>query len=330
MCPALLLQFPDDLAGLGAWAGIIGCLFSFIVFVRQEFQNREIARLQNDNSRILESLVGQEHRVAMIRRLFGHQDTHNPRHFTCLVPATWEDGRTLPHIMCGDYYALHVIQQLLGKHLELRPVSPEGAPDDELQHHNQDTIYLCTPQVNPELNRIAPPVSAANPVPHFGGKPLPCWFAASDGGRKQIWVGPTEVPIVSEAEHDYERAEQRQPGTPYVPENEIQRDAALIARLTSGGRKHFVVAGIHQYGTWVAGEFLHKLTTSKHFAREQLIGDVPYEEDFVAVIVGAFHQSKTLTVEDCNIDARHFWVFRENQWVRRNRPTNESRGSLRS
>ena len=76
--------------------------------------------------------------------------------YTCVIPVEYR-RKPLPNIMAGDYYAWHVIQNFVGDievemHLTNRVVkrgTSAGVPDGSI-------IFLCSPQANPVLDKIAP------------------------------------------------------------------------------------------------------------------------------------------------------------------------------
>jgi hypothetical protein len=188
-----------------------------------------------------------------------------------------------------------------------------------------DAIFLCAPQANPALKR------AAAPFPWKGKSvsrhrilediEVPCWFAdytphSGERSVKAIWISSNSQQLESGAEFAYQECEsgQRHELTGSV------RDYAIMLRLKLDGRGTiFVVAGIHQYGTWIAGEFLHTLSREYHSHRNCSI--TPPERsillqdycDIAAVVTGDFDEKK-LIVENPKIYDNCLWFRGAKSW----------------
>ncbi len=69
--------------------------------------------------------------------------------------------------------------------------------------------------------------------------------------------------------------------------DEEVRDFGVLARLSKGDDKIIVIAGIHQYGTWIVAEFLNKVIRGESddkFFNAAFDGG----NDFVIIIHGNF------------------------------------------
>jgi hypothetical protein len=98
-------------------------------------------------------------------------------------------------------------------------------------------------------------------------------------------------------------------------------DYAIIARFTtrSGAghqRKEVYIAGVHQYGTWVAGEYIKRIlygdTNDQHqMMRGYILGD----DDFVAVVHGDFDIT-SLTALHPEVFNGMLWRLLDGRWVR--------------
>jgi hypothetical protein len=145
----------------------------------------------------------------------------------------------------------------------------------------------------------------------FRGKPIPCWFISeetpelvrrgwTDKPTKRIRKGLTvwrgEQFIDSPAEKAYREAEQGRKA------DDVVVDYGVVLRFTEAGRTSVVIAGIHQYGTWIAGYFMDRLVRDKDYHSE-----IPRGEDFLAVVWGRFN-SGTLQVEDGGVARRLWWI----------------------
>jgi hypothetical protein len=279
-------------------------------------------RLALNLNEITLEMAGRPYRHRVVKALFADK-----RQFKCFLPGKYQ-GKPLPSIEAGDYYALHALQYLLdSKNLELSFQDTNSARPDL----TTDSIFLCSPQSNAALNCLAPPLN----LPKDGikqqslhGIPLPCWFADQDG-KKVISVHDLDHPdsqnrtIKSDAEEQYDDAKKKHengekvaPDETHVPTS--QRDYAIILRLTTKLEAStrpisiFVLAGIHQYGTWIAGEFLRRLASEREVlnADKGLFLD---NNDFLAIVYGDF-DSKLLSVNRLGIHGGYMWTGNNGQW----------------
>jgi hypothetical protein len=180
----------------------------------------------------------------------------------------------------------------------------------------------------------------------FCGVNLPAWFAmfkeknqfnGSDWKRKVIYYfsdmppvnssnrnAPQFAPSHSPAEDDYKAADACDNGVRPKLEELTQEDYGVILRLTlpnfmidgnkiiqkSGGalRKIIVIAGIYQYGTWIAGEFFSRIAIGEIAEHSSVFfGD----NDFMAIIRGEFDTNK-FKVTRCW--AEHVWHYVDDSW----------------
>lgn len=307
---------------LGCAFSIFACGIAVVIAMKQHGQILQLTEIEKDTRRITVKIDANNYKENVVKRFF-QLGTGN-RRFRCLLPVGWS-GKPLPSIHAGDYHALHVLQTLLGpEHLDLCFQSSgheEGCDESE-----GDAIFLCTPQANRALKRHAHPLKLLPnqpqcETPKFDDIELPCWFAeeipASQGNErakqvKVIWICETHGRLGSPAETEYQRC---CPDVTHVPEFDVQTDYAIVLRLTvSAARKVFVIAGIHQYGTWIAGEFLKRL------AQEDDKWILPHEKnaflqesDVLAVVWGTFN-SRTLTVDNLGVHDNCMWIRRTEGW----------------
>lgn len=323
-----------DLSKIEIAMAIFGLLLTLGIFVRQELQLKRLRAISEDTSDTAFALHTDSAKKDMAARLFGLQ-TKPTEQFRCFFPAHYQ-RRPLPFVFSGDYHALQVLQSLLHKQIELRPVAateqskddgPGGAASpaattvkdsNGLQNKWNDDkpggrIFLCSPQANHALAELAPAVSYGSTEPlEFEGVKLPCWFAKVPPEKKTIWICDRglSVNLPSPSESDYDFARELEPGKPYRPDNPIHVDLAILLRLTHSGRNNLVLAGIHQYGTWIAGDFLDRLTRDREFHPE-----ITRSDDFLAVIWGEFN-SETLLVGKCGIHHEYLWIRKNGEWHR--------------
>jgi hypothetical protein len=291
--------------------GLIGCVVAFLIAIRQSKQLDQVTTIGKDTQQTAAKLNADSYRQETVQKFFfPGKKAHK---YKCLLPVVWA-GKPLPNICAGDYHALHVLQILLGRErLDLSFQDPAGK--EKNQGSNCDAIFLCSPQANPALQQLAPPIQIGPSalIPKFDGVELPCWFAEGisygPGGEEaktmKIWECILKQPIASPAEEDHRRA---RPGE--VPDhlNPVLRDYAIVMRLTVGDRTIFVMAGIHQYGTWIAGEFLTQLTLqNKSCISADERNALMQENDILAILWGDFN-TKLLSVDDLGILANYIWI----------------------
>jgi hypothetical protein len=126
--------------------------------------------------------------------------------------------------------------------------------------------------------------------------------------------------LTSQAEDDYIRAER-------LPENEKpegspgkKEDMALIIRADPGlldkgqpdndGNKVIVIAGIHQYGTWIAGDFIESFCKGKRPEVDDLFNS---EDDFALVVYGRFNEQE-IRVDWSEVHLKDAWRFNGKHW----------------
>lgn len=319
--------------------GIVAILVAVWIAVRQDKQVKQqnnqltqLDRIGRETADTAKKLRAETYTKEVVGKFFSLRE-ERPWRYKCVFPVYY-DRRPLPAINAGDYNALHVLQNLIGAdHLELKPLAtnPDGetplvpVPNDCLEG---DTIYLCTPHANRALDALAPAIKltdASEPgVPQFGAVELPCWFATDSriqtsrgnsgvaAAAKTIWVSELKRSLESGAEDDYRRASMLKAGVLYSPLSDKQEDYAIVLRLTEGNRKVVVIAGIHQYGTWIGGEFFLRLAGSEELThRDVFLGD----SDFLAVVWGEFN-STTFRVERCDVLQQYLWTRRDTGWER--------------
>ncbi|PKQ16773.1 MAG: hypothetical protein CVT67_03095 [Actinobacteria bacterium HGW-Actinobacteria-7] len=310
--------------------GIAAIVVALFVAKRQAAQLEQLRAIGLDTRSTARKLDAEAVREEFVRHFFS-LDEEGSRRYKCVVPVRYEQ-RPLPLIPAGDYNALHVLQGFLGQdRLDFWPVlmaSEDGGVSAAEPLTRGDAVYLCSPQRNPALGRLAPALDLTDDttpgIPAFDGIDLPCWFAddyrawehggqVPDSPTKKLWICELKTAVSSEAERAYREAAGLAPGDRFDAQDALQSDSAIVLRLTDPeGIKTIVVAGIHQYGTWIASEFFCRLATDLDFAnREVFVG----EGDFVAIIWGEFN-SATFAVERCGVHEEHLWVRQSGAWER--------------
>jgi hypothetical protein len=306
---SLLDVAPILIAGSGATLAVI-------IAVTQQLQFNEIKIIGRQTRATAEKLRTDTAVQDTVSRFFSLGD-ESFDHISCYFPVYY-DWRPLPSIVAGDFYALSVLRTLIGnERLELATLS-DGYP----QQLTKDTVFLCAPPANEALKAFAPclvdPGGDAEPLspPKFADRDLPCWFADHEdpeNSKKRIWVAD-QAKIYLESLADGEYAKSKGSATPYKTSRETITDRCILARVSIGDKKVVIIAGIHQYGTWIGGEFLRRLAEDSDSIpnSEHLLGS----RDFVAVIHGEFSTAR-YDVASCQIELPYFWVYDEDgDWVR--------------
>jgi len=308
---------------------LAGIFISLLIYWRQSIilkdQNEQLVQLRKIGSETADTAQKLRTETAtrrIVNKFFSIQPERREP-LKCVFPVYY-NRRPLPFILAGDSYALYVLQNVIGsERLDLKmlekEMNPEDVPKDCVEG---DAIYLCSPQANPALKKLAPSVKISTPLnqtvqPRFGELDLPCWFAddveVTNGESreiKRIWLHENKDYISSPAEKDYQEALQLEGKAYTPPPGSIQTDHAIILRITEPKGKIIVVAGIHQYGTWIGGDFLRRLAEGEKFIRKEVFLS---EDDFMAIIWGNF-DSNSVRVVRCGVLHDFVWVRREGTW----------------
>lgn len=293
---------------------------------RQWIHLKKLKQILEETADTAEQLKTDSYTQKVVKSFFSAGPAGQKK-YKCVFPVVY-DRRPLPSIFAGDYYALQVLQNLLGSdRLKPKPITqdPDPTTADNLYAElaTGNVIYLCSPSSNPALDKLAEAVDITDRTiehkPTFSGIDLPCWFALDDGPMvggspspptKKIWVSGIEQGIISPAEDDYVRARTLPPGAVYVPLGPLQSDYGILMRLSVGGRKVIVMAGIHQYGTWIVGEFFRRIAAQEEGEYKKIFTG---NDDFAAVIWGNY-DPKQFSVTDCGVEKHFLWVRRSGQW----------------
>ncbi len=75
-----------------------------------------------------------------------------------------------------------------------------------------------------------------------------------------------------------------------------------------------VLAGIHQYGTWIAAEYFRKLAAGSDLGEGN---ELRSDRDFCAIVYGEFNP-KSFRVTLCDIERHYLWFFdaQAGSWLR--------------
>ncbi len=261
---------------------------------------------------------------------------------------TIPNKKPLPLINEGDYYAIHLIGNLLGdENLILHAISKDEQIDIEPNKIMENMILICAPHSNPALNCIFPIRKISNedelnkirtenwPLNNKEIN-LPCWFVEEteevevphfnsneqetvqeremiEWTSRKIWVSETNDLISSPTEVLYQAA-YLSPGKFFIHPEKNQQDFGIFARLTIENKHIIIIAGIHQYGTWIIGGLLNNILTGliKELELKKLYFG---KNDFIAIIWGEFNYKK-LKVERTKILTDYAWIKEGDTWTR--------------
>ena len=94
--------------------------------------------------------------------------------------------------------------------------------------------------------------------------------------------------------------------------DKVVTDYGIFVRITTQNGKHTIIAGIHQYGTWIVGEYVNKLLSSKKVEDYSLFSS---NCDFIAIIWGEYYAPE-LKVRNTGIYNDCSWHKVDNSWIR--------------
>jgi len=98
-----------------------------------------------------------------------------------------------------------------------------------------------------------------------------------------------QAPLISPADTEYIDALMEKDRR-----NEEVPDYGILSRIKkAGGNHHFILSGIHQYGTWIVADYLRKILcdsppTHVHGLESKLRKVFEGEDDFTAIVSGRY------------------------------------------
>ena len=290
----------------------------------QESQLIQLTEIGHETASTASALRTETAIEKVVAKFFSTAGEEAPNRYNCVFPVSYGD-RPLPAIFAGDWSTLQVLQSLMGARLQLKPLQREAAEDShefqELLKGN--AVYLCAPQANNALQLLAPALKCNDPsslAATCDGIELPAWFATEKGGTKTIRIRGPAKPIESGAEPEYERAKRHSIGSQYEPSRETTTDYGIVLRLTLSSRKVVVIAGIHQYGTWIGGDFFRRLAAGESLDYQERFLD---DHDFLAIVYGEFDPIAFKVVR-CNVSNAYLWTRDDTCWNRVEGPEEQS------
>lgn len=283
--------------------GIAAILLAGWIVWRQKTQLRRLEEIGTETNEIAAKMQSQGHTERLVGSLFGSLDK-----YTCALPARF-DRKPLPFVEAGDYHAFQLLSNRLGEtRITLEYVNRDSdwqGPEPKNNH-----IFICTPYSNAKLRCLFPcfrhqDLTSRDFAQNYE---LPAWFAEADDDDTRHWIEIFDEKmanprLASGCEPAYVEAAQLAKGKRYVPKGSVENDYAVFARITKYDRTMFVMAGIHQFGTCVAGEFVDSLVRGDAIRfRDIFFG----KRDFFAIIWGTFNY-ETLSVKSHEVVKDYIW-----------------------
>lgn len=299
----------------------IALAISIYISVLQDLQLKKLKVIGEQTKSTTETLGTNTEMRNNVKNFFPKNTENNTKSKYKLFYPVYNEGKTLPLMNEADSYAMHVISDLLGvSNLELKPVSLKTTDPDDMESkckdelRTSDSIILC--DVNPALKQFCKFIMNTNT--------LPCWFKECDSTidkDKKYNRGKTQKIVLKETTNtsslDYSSPSEKCcvdavdfKNELYLPEQAIQHDYGILARLSHNGYKYIIIAGIHGYGTWITASYLSNILWkgSKKY-NNQFFGN----DDFIAIIGGDFN-TKSLYADFANMKVVEIWQRDENNW----------------
>ncbi|MEO1203074.1 MAG: hypothetical protein AAFX10_10215 [Pseudomonadota bacterium] len=293
---------------------VTSLVLAIVIAVRQH----EIAK---QTLILTESIESNEKTRSRVDRFFGKYTT-----WQIHLPVSYQ-RRPLPLVAAGDFFAMHVLSALLGDEratVEFVNTNPQFV---DRQAHQNSSLFLCSPKVNKGLGAIYPVFeeSKYSADEFHANYKLPCWFQ-SDHPRSEDWMciralqNDNLAPVIAFAANQvYDASQELELGE--GPGNlSDQNDHAILARVSQQNRDRgnearldIVMAGVHQFGTWIVAHYVDQLVRGITKAENPYLLDTDYE--FVAVVDGVFAADQ-LHVIRSGLRPNYFWYRRlgEQAW----------------
>jgi hypothetical protein len=289
-------------------------------------QLEQLARLQKigeQTQETTEALRTETKIREAVENFFKISEKHGKK-FQLIYPEEY-DNKPLPMINQGDFYAIHVVSTRLGEENLLNTPLPllSGAGGKT----GENLIFICSPYANPALKHLyeintvfritKDKVQVKGEDENFPKVPkgLPCWFVSEEVANKsrpvrRIWVEDDGKLIDSPVEDLYEEAfTQRKK---FRHPAKAQDDYGIFGRWHENNCQYIVIAGIHQYGTWIIAYLLSELCYGRSVrGKDIFLG----KQDFIAIIEGVFDYT-TLKVKRADILTGYIWTKNGENWDR--------------
>jgi len=334
------IDYSDIIAiTLGAIAlpfGAFSLAVSMFIASRQDIQLDKLEKIGEETSITVNSLTTDASIRSTIRKFFYNlsPDDSTPK-YKCIYPVYFNPSTPLPQVSQADFYVFHVLGSFIKDedYLEIEGI-PNNLDIEKGKSLQENVILICTK--NPWLNKFyevktIKKDSNLDEIKNFISEDLklPCWFVNDVRGMSEeesknkrnikIMVstkpdecGRLEDLLESPANKIYQDAQNCSGNVANIL---IQSDYAIFARLSESGHQRVIIAGIHQYGTWIIGELLNCLICGDKVDYYLTFLD---NNDFICIVTGEFSQTK-LKVKKSSIQIykNYIWVKESDQWTRK-------------
>lgn len=305
--------------------GLIGIAIAITIAVKQNQAIKKIHAVGKETKETAEALRLDSLIKERVKRFFRTTEVIDEKNkYKCIYPHKYSD-RPLPSINAGDYYALSILERRLGsENIKLFGLSSDEEFDDSQLKGNM--VVVCAHVANPVVRTVFEIHNIENDSDLSGidSMKTPCWFAddsrpemktpqdkRNEPVRKiRVSIDSTNDLIESPAEDSYIKLHNDPMQRNLIIG--IQQDYGILGRITIDDNTYFIIAGIHQYGTWVVATFLDRLLRERETRYEDcMLGG----DDFIAVIWGEFDTSK-MKVREARVHHNYLWVKERNSWTR--------------
>lgn len=304
--------------------GIIGIIFAlislFITINISKSQEKQLCELEDIGIKTRETTEALQTSSAIQKNRsdFFIRKNINDK-YKLIFPVGYE-GKTLPLINAADSYAMHVISDHLGVDgVDLQPI-PRNSPKDYMnsEYFKCNSILMC--DVNPALKQLFK-YNESNAAYQSNPDKFPAWFEEYDTdpsycSGKTICIAVYDnvnniyLKLKSPSEDCCTKASKYDKDVVFEPEQEVQSDYGIFARITKGEYKYIILAGIHGYGTWIVASFLNNLLYGKYKDEDNYNEIFFGEKDFIAVIYGFFNTKKLF------VDNERIGIFQKLWWTK--------------
>jgi hypothetical protein len=320
---------------------IITLYYAYKIAHHQDDQLKDLKQIENRTHEITRELKTDKYSQDIVNAFFKFDDSTSRNSYDIYFPIEYYK-KPLPLINQGDFFALHVItSRIKEKDFVLKPIVITRTEDSGIDHEHpihpkpaeagesvgnnsqemfdNNCIFLCAPHANPALNAIFPMEIINNDAKYadlmknnwpISNYDLPCWFVqdSRDTYNGKKWISrkifiPQTQPLDSPSEKNYQAAFYSPEGTEYKHQEKFQRDLGVLGRITKKDKQYIIIAGIHQYGTWIVAALLSHLFTGEYNGPEKsfLLGN----DDFIAIYSGGYDSQK-LSIN--HITNEYIWI----------------------
>lgn len=321
---------PLALAIISIVLTVVAIVIASLIYSKEKVQIKQLGessivtqKIASKTAQIAGEMQLRSRVKANVERFFSTKDA-TTRKYTCVFPVFFQ-STPLPSIVAGDYHALQILVNLFGEgHLRLYGIMKGESVDPKKM--TEDAIYICTPFANAALQAKFKYLEITDDADlssaDFDSLGLPCWFAEDTRSNNRYKGEPVKKIVVSTggrpreidspAEDHYEAAAKLDNHVRYVPDGEHQRDLAIITRMTDKktGNKTVIIAGIHQYGTWIAADFFNRLCRNESISYNKVLTG---QEDFAAIVWGTFNTDR-LRVVETDVSENYIWTNVDGKW----------------